>query len=259
MRHLRCAGVCLVAAVVLSGVAAASAFAEAPEMGRCVTKAGGRFVNNVCTKEATGKKAGKGKYEWEPGAVHNKFTASSGTATLETHGGVKVECKHEAATGEFTSPKTGGNINVTFTECKEGLGHKCTSAGAAEGEIKTATLAGELVWEKISKKTAIRLFPQSGAFFASFVCGPATAEVRENSTTGGILVPIPAKKAQTSVEEKFVAKKGVQKPDAYYNAAGEKIACFLEAKIGASVWEQSGQTEVNIMVDEESLEVNTVV
>lgn len=257
MRCFRLIVICALA-VVASAVLVASASAlEPPEMGRCVAKTGGKYLNNVCTKAATGTKVGK--FEWEPGAIHKKFTASAGTAVLETRGRVKVECKHEAASGEFTSPKAGGNINVTFTECKESLEHKCTSAGATEGEIKTATLAGELVWEKKPKRTAIRLFPQSGAFFASFVCGPATSEVRENSPTGGILVPIRADKSETKVEQKFVAKKGVQKPDAYFNSAGEKVPCFLEAKIGGSVFEQAGQTEVNVMVDEEPLEVNTVV
>jgi hypothetical protein len=257
MRRASVIGAWLAAACVGLVFVASAAALEAPEMGRCVSKSGGKYLNNVCTKAATGTKVGK--YEWEPGAVHKKFTGSSGTGTLETRGRVKVECKHEASSGEFTGPKTGDNINVTFTECSESLKHKCTSAGAAEGEIKTVTLAAELVWEKKPKKTAIRLFPQSGAFFASFICGPAEVEVRENSTTGGILVPILADKAQTTVTEKFTAKSGVQKPDAYYNSANEKVPCFLEAKIGGSVFEQSGQTETNIMVDEEALEVNTVV
>ncbi len=258
MRYLKLTVATWSLVLAVSAIGSTSAWAsEPPEIGRCVSKTGGKFLNNVCTKQATGTNVGK--YEWEPGAIHKKFTASSGTAVLETHGRVKVECKHEAATGELTSPKTAGNINVTFTECKEALEHKCTSAGAAEGEIKTATLAGELVWEKKPKKTALRLFPQSGSFFASFVCGPAPSEVKENSHTGGILVPVRADKSETKVEEKFVAKGGVQKPDAYYNAANEKIPCFLEAKIGGSVFEQAGQTEVNIEVDEEPLEVNTTV
>jgi hypothetical protein len=257
MRRYKLTGLCVALVLGTIAVLAQSAFAEAPEMGRCVKKTKGAFLNSVCTKHATGTEVGK--YEWEPGAVKNKFTASANTAVLETRGRVKVECKHEVASGEFTSPKDGANINVTFTECKEALEHECTSAGAAEGEIKTATRAGELVWEVKPTKPAIRLFPQSGSFFASFACGPATSEVKENSPTGGILVPITPNKSQTKVEEKFVAKAGIQKPDAYFNAADEKIPCFLEAKISNSKFEQAGQTEVNIMVDEEALEVNTIV
>ena len=86
----------------------------------------------MCTKLAKGKKVGK--YEWEPGAVKNKFTGVGGAATLETVNKVKVTCKAETSNGEFTSAKTVGNIAVTFTGC-EAFEFKCKTTGAGEGEI----------------------------------------------------------------------------------------------------------------------------
>jgi hypothetical protein len=260
-------------ALALSATLVASAWASPPEIGRCVVSPGktGLYTTDSCTKLAkANKKTGKieGAYEWEAGVANegkagakNRFTGESSTATLENTGKVKVQCSHEVSSGEFTSPKTVGNISVTFTGCKEGLENVCTSPGAKEEEIKTKTLAGELVWEKWGsklKKVAIRLFPQSGSVFAEFKCGPASSEVRENSALGGILASLPVGKMETKVDEKFVAKSGKQKPDAYYNSKGEKVACFLEADIGKTPFEQAGQSETNVQSDEEALEVNYV-
>jgi hypothetical protein len=266
---LSACGVC-----VLGMMLVATAWASPPEIGRCVASPGktGLYTTNTCTKLAkANKKTGKieGAYEWEAGVANegkpgakNHFTGESSTATLENTAKIKVQCSHEVSSGEFTSPKTVGNISVTFTGCKEGLENKCTSPGAKQEEIKTDTLAGELVWEKWGsklKKVAIRLFPQSGSVFAEFQCGPGFSEVRENSALGGILASLPVGKMETNVDEKFVAKSGKQKPDAYYNSKGEKIACFLEANIGKTPFEQAGQTETNVQTDEEALEVNYVV
>ena len=122
-----------------SAITAASAFAEAPEVGRCVSHTGGKYTNNVCTKLAKGKTVGS--FEWEAGAIKKKFTGVGGVGTLETVKGVKVTCKTESSDGEFTSAKTVGNIAVAFTGC-ESTGFKCESAKAAEGEIVTNPLAG---------------------------------------------------------------------------------------------------------------------
>lgn len=245
----------LAVALVLVAVCAASAFAEAPEFGRCLVKAGGKYTNNVCTKLA---KPGKtGSYEWEAGAVKNKFTGVGGTATLETVAHVKAVCKTEASTGEFTTPKTVGNINVVFTGC-ESFGDRCKTVGAASGEIVVNPLAGTLVWENSTKKkVAIDLTPQSGTKFVEFTCGSAvSAEV-----TGSVLTNVPVDKIVTKIEEKFSAKNGKQKPEYYYTSSGEKVKDVLMAYIGAfgSELEQAGQTVTNTQTDEEAGEVNTAV
>lgn len=256
MKLFRMMGLGLAGALLASVVAVTSAWAVAPEMGRCVTHAGGKYTNNVCTKVATGKV--KGTFEWEPGAIKNKFTGVGGVATLETVKANKVSCKTEASSGEFTSPKTVGNIAVTFTGC-ESLGFKCVSAGAAEGEVRTNPLAGTLVWEAFSlttgrgTKVAIDLVPQSGELFVEFQCGPAFVKVK-----GSVLTNVPVDKALTKLEMKFTAKKGKQKPEYYYITKTEKIQDVLIAKIGATEFEQAGQTITNVQTAEEPLEVNIV-
>jgi hypothetical protein len=252
MRRLRFVGAVLVAALAYSVVTVASVFAEAPEVGRCVARTGGKYTNNVCTKLAKGKTVGS--FEWEAGAINKKFTGAGGVGTLETIHGVKVTCKAETSDGDFTSSKTVGNIAVVFTGC-ESAGFKCNTAGSAEGEIVTNPLAGTLVWEKFGKKVAIDLVPQTGELFVEFSCGPAAAKV-----TGSVLTNIPDDKVETKVEEKFTAKKGKQKPEYYYTSKTTKVKDVLISKIGGpgAELEQSGQTITNIQTDEEALEVNTV-
>jgi hypothetical protein len=243
---------CLAAVTAVSAIAAASAWAlEAPEIGRCVSHAGGKYTNDLCTTAAKGKIVGS--FEWEPGAVKNKFTGTGGAGTLQTIKGVTVTCKSEASHGEITSSKAVGNIAVTFIGC-ESDGFKCETAGSAEGEITTNPLAGTLVWEKFGSKVAIDLVPQTGELFVEFTCGPATAKV-----TGSVLTSLPANKSQTKIEEKFTAKKGKQKPEFYYTSKTAKVKDVLISKIGGpqAELEQSGQTVTNVQTDEEALEINT--
>ena len=201
-------------------------------------------------------KTGKtGSFERESGALKSKFTGLGGVAMLETVYSVKVTCKTETSNGEYTSSKTVGNILVVFMGC-ESVGFKCYSAGAAEGVIAINPLAGMLVWEKYGKKAAIDLSPQIGEVIAEFTCGPSAVRV-----TGSVLTNIPVNKSELSVEQKFTAKKGKQKPEYYYTSATEKVKDVLMTRIGgaASEFVQSGQTVTNIQTDEEPLEVNTTV
>jgi hypothetical protein len=252
MSRLKLIGLCVVAVLASGSLVAASAWALPPEIGRCASHAGGKYTNNVCTKMAKGKTVGS--FEWEAGAVKNKFSGTGGRGTLETVALAQVICKTEASHGEFTSSKTVGNVAVSFTECESG-GFKCNSVGAKEGEIATNPLAGSLVWEKYGKKVAIDLVPQSGELFVEFTCGPANAKVK-----GSVLTNVPANKSETKIEEKFTAKKGKQKPEYYYTSKTEKVKDVLLSKIGGpgAVYEQSGQTITNVQIDEEALEVNTI-
>jgi hypothetical protein len=253
MRVPRLIGITFVALTLSVAMVATASAAEAPEVGRCVARTGGKYINNVCTKAAKGTKTGS--FEWEAGAIKRKFTGTGGAATLETVHAVKVTCKNEISNGEFTSAKTVGNIDVVFTGC-ESLGYKCRTPGSGEGEIATNPLAGTLVWEKFKKKVAIDLVPQSGEWFVEFTCGPATAKVK-----GSVLANVPVNKSETKVDQKFTAKKGKQKPEYYYTATDEKIQDVLISKIGGpgAELEQSGQTITNVQTNEEALEVNTTI
>lgn len=252
MSRLKLIGLCVAAVSAMGSLAVAGASAQAPEIGRCLSHAGGKYTNNVCTKLAKGKAVGS--FEWEAGAVKNQFSGTGGPGTLETAALAQVRCKTEASHGEFTSSTTVGNVAVSFSGCESG-GYKCDTVGATEGEIVTNPLAGSLVWEKYGKKVAIDLVPQSGELFVEFTCGPANAKVK-----GSVLTNIPADKSETKIEEKFTAKKGKQKPEYYYTSKTEKLKDVLMSKIGGpgAAYEQAGQTITNVQIDEEALEVNTI-
>jgi hypothetical protein len=248
MKRLRSIGLCLVAVVAVSGLAAVSASAEAPEIGRCVKVApgSGHFATAKCTSHKTG-----GEFEWLPGAEKTKFTGVGGVGTLETVLKLRVTCKTEASSGEFTSPKTAGNILVTFKGCESG-GFKCSTSGAALGEIKTNTLAGTIVWENKPKhKTALDLVPASTELFVEFNCGPLNAKVK-----GSVLTNVKAGEMKTVIPLKFTDVEGRQKPEFYETASGEKVKDVLLSKLGEREFEQAGQKITNTQTDEEALEVN---
>lgn len=258
MRRLKAIGLCVVAALALSAVAAAGAAAqEPPEIGRCVKVAAktGQFTTNTCEKKAKPTKLGE--YEFEAGAIKTGFKGHGvGAATLETVHKVKVSCTTEASSGKFTSAKTVGSVHVTFTGCVGPEKYECSSVSAAKGEIATNMLAGQLVWEKFGKKVAIDLFPQSGELLAEFTCGPAKTRVK-----GSVMASLPVDEMEQMVEQKFEAKTGKQKPEYYYTSKTVKVKDVLYSAIGGAgaEFEQAGQTVTNVQEDEEALEVNTIV
>lgn len=252
MKRLRVLGLFVGMAFVLSALMSASAFAAAPEVGRCVKVAPGtgQFTTSECSKKAKPTKLGE--YEFDSGAIKTGFSGVGKVATLETVHGVKVSCEDEASSGEFTSAKTVGNVLVIFTGCVSN-GYKCSTAHSAAGEIETNPLAGQLVWEKYGKKVAIDLYPQSTELFVEFQCGPANAKVK-----GSVMANLPVNQMLTTVNENFTAKKGKQKPESYYTSATEKVKDVLISKIGATEFEQAGQTLTNVQTSEEALEINTL-
>jgi hypothetical protein len=265
--RLRSLVVCVVAGIACSAAFATSAFAMAPEFGRCLAaeKVGkeykGKFEEAKCLKEAPAvERAKKGKYEWYPGAVKNKQTSVGGSATLETairHLG--VGCEAEKSIGEYVGTKEVKNIFVTFTGCHSGP-EVCESPGHAKGELETKALEGTVEWEnKAKKKTDLMLLPQGGAEkFIEFTCGlHLTVSVR-----GKILTPIKNDAMKTTEKLRYTATKGIQKPDAYETESGGKEKAYLESLFLSeqkNEWEQAGQTITATVTNEEALELNLAV
>jgi len=266
MKRLKIMGLCLAAAFVVSAVTVATASAEAPEYGRCLTakvgkKYDGKYDNAKCTpaKTETEKKAvekGEGKYEWFPGAVKVNQTSVGGIAALEQTNGLGVGCKTEHSTGEFSGTKEEKNLIVTFEGC-ESVGFVCTSPGHKAGELVTNTLEGRVVWEnKALHKTAIELFPAGGAEkFIEFGCG-ATLTI---AVRAAILTPVKNDAMSLTQTLKFTQKRGIQKPDVYETASGEKVKAFLESNFSGKGWVQAGQTITSTVTAEEKLELNAYV
>jgi hypothetical protein len=253
MKPMRMMGLCLVAIFMMGTLAAASASAAAPEIGRCVkTAAGaGKFTTAACTTEKAG-----GSFEWMPGAVKGKFTTKGGLGVLETKNGTTVSCKTETSGGEYTGPKTVGGVVVKFNECESGH-FKCKTVGSAEGELVTKTLEGVIGVEKkglkpSANKIAFDLFPAGKTgFFIEFGCGPLPVRVQ-----GSVLVPLtPTNKMAMTITLKYTAKKGKQKPEKFEGEPKD----VLESSLKNLPFEQSGQTITTVQTNEELLELNTVV
>jgi phospholipase C len=222
------------------------------EFGRCVKVAKGvrgRFATTGCTSPATAEQF---SFEWEPGPGPNaRFTTSAkaeAALTLETVRKVKVTCKGEVSSGEYTGPTTVGGVVVTLTGC-EALLAKCTSAGAAEGEIVTSTLEGVLGWEsKEEHRVALDLFPvERGGVFTEFVCGATSMAVR-----GSVISPLISGRMQSTTTVKYAATAGHQKPE---HLEGEPNDVLESSLLGGS-FEQTGLTLTTTLTNAEPIEVN---
>ncbi|HWG08697.1 MAG TPA: hypothetical protein VN672_06785 [Solirubrobacteraceae bacterium] len=268
-KRVRVVGLLLVVALVGGAIFVANASAERPEFGRCLkqaTKSLSNFDNAKCVKlasEDTGneeEKLKKGNYQWFSGVVKAKFTTKlkEGTlVTLESVAGTKIVCTGETSSGEYTGPKTVGGVLIVFKGCEVG-GNKCNSTGRATGEVATATLEGLLGVEKVGTNTplndtlAIELHAPAGQNFVEFTCGGLLSEV----VRGSVLHKVAANAMKLTITEKFVASKGIQKPDHFaFGAPGEHI---LELSNSGSPFEQLGLSLATILSNEEKVEASTV-
>jgi hypothetical protein len=258
MMRFKIMGLCALAAFALSA-ASASAFSP-PEVGRCVKVAAGtgNFTSGTCTKQKA-----KTEFEWIPGVAKGKFTSKGGVGQLTTLNGTTVVCKAQSSGGEYSGTKLVGGVVVKFTGC-ESAGFRCATAGAGEGEIVTNPLEGKIGIEKryfnLEKKEvplkntiALDLFPTAAdkGLYVTFNCGASL-----HITVGGsVLVPLkPTNKMISSITLKYVATKGVQKPE---NFEGEP-ADVLISEINGKKPEQSGITITSTQTGEEAAELNTV-
>ena len=246
MGRFRVLGAFIVAALLIGAAAAGSASAAAPEVGRCVKVAtkGGKFSSAACTKEKAG-----GSYEWYPGVVKGKFTTSGGKGILTAVGGKTVACTSESSGGEYSSPKEELNVVVTFKGC-ESAGLKCRTPGAAEGELVTNSLEGELGFESKAKhKIGLDLFPgkTAGGLFITFNCSTLHLQVR-----GSVLVNVKSDKMLSSTTLKYKDKKGHQEPEQLEGQPKD----VLEVSFNETPFEQAGQEITATVTGEEAVEAN---
>jgi hypothetical protein len=235
---------------------------EAPEYGRCV-KVGvgnGAYAGAACT--VTG---GERKYEWYPAfglhpLVKRHFTQkikSLTEAKLTTSGGLLISCTGQTGQGEYSAAKALSGVTMTFTGChREELG-SCTGSGAAEGEIKTSTLSGELGVITTStegpakNKIGLDLKPASGETVAEFTCAGVPVLV-----TGSVIVEVKANSMLAIATLKYVGAKGKQKPSKFEGGPEDVLHTTL-GETGSP--EKSVLTLTTIQMNEEKVEVNSVV
>lgn len=225
------------------------------EFGRCLSvgKGLGDYSKSNCTEASAG-----GKYEWTTEIANGGFTvADKETVDFETSSGTLVECRGAGGgSGEYSGSKSVGNLVLDFTECFEGTSKsnpKCTSAGAAEGEIKTVLLEGEIGYENVeSDNVAIELLPVEGAGdFMTFECGSTAFEVR-GEAFGGFT---PVNNSNTSMKINFAGSKGKPRIEGFRGATG----LYLEASRAGGAFAKMNIGVQLLLANEEAVEVNTVV
>jgi hypothetical protein len=272
MKRFRIVGLCLAAIFALTAIVATGASAETPpEVGRCLTKKGGKFKDGGCKILAT--TAEEEKKEWYPafvGGVPNpepntpklKYTSKNKEATtiqLESVSGAVISAKTQSATGEVTGAKTNIAQNIDFGGV-EFKGFKCESTnpkGSGSGDVKVKDLSGNIgIYKKgetkAKDKVANRFVPKEGTIFTEFSCSVIPIKVR-----GAVLNPLTAnamKGFTTPVTVKFTGAKGKQKPEKFEGGSKET----LESSIEGGPFEQSDQVLTTLQKNEEKLEISTV-
>jgi hypothetical protein len=267
MMRIKVTGLCLVAVVAMSAIAATGASAANPEFGRCIkTKAGGgtKYNSAKCTVVAVGEKE---NYEWYAAFGSGKPLEKTGftavlkpetIATLETKDGKKVTCRKLIAKAKFTSNTTISGSQTDFSEC-ESSGIKCNTEGAGVGVIQVKELEGELgVISKgetgVKDKIGTVVWPKggtatSGAEFVEFACGGLVVKVKNS-----VIAPITSNAMKLSATVKYTAAKGVQKPTKFLGGPN----MFLESKFSAAEYQQSGQSATTIQTAEEKVEARSL-
>jgi FG-GAP repeat len=229
------------------------------EYGRClrVPRASGelsrgQYENARCTE--MGRKQAD---EWYPGVARTNFTSGTteGSATIETVKGARVTCSAETGTGEYTGTGTTtvGGVVLTFTGC-EWLGEKCSTAGAAEGEVATTRLQGtlgitELGETNLENRIGLALSPAESGSMMEFSCGAVPVSVR-----GSVIVPVRANQMLLAPKLNFSAVRGRQTPESFVGAPRE----VLEASFEHEPFEQAGLRVKTTQTNEEAIEVSSI-
>jgi alpha-tubulin suppressor-like RCC1 family protein len=226
-----------------------------PEFGRCLRVTSGAYATSACASTPTG-----GRFNWIPGVAKTGFTTKGGGSIFETVGTskekTKVLCKTQAGQGHYEGTRDVKSVVMTFTGC-ESLAQKCTSRGAAEGEIVTNTLEGHLGWwqkttELKTTKVALDLAPEeNNGLVARFECGTTPIEVRGSVIAGvkkdATLVTSPLAVAQLA---------GKQQPEHFEGAPND----VLEAAVGGKPFRQMGLRIKELkQTSEEAVEINAFV
>jgi hypothetical protein len=230
--------------------------ASAPEFGRCVkVPSEGGFTSSNCE---TASETHTGSYEWESGVLSTHFTSTPFTkVTLETVKGLKVSCTGGSLVGEYTDPKTVGEVVFKFTGCELiSAKAKCESTGQSAGKIIAQPLEGALGVDKLaskpkSDKLGLDLYPAGKAGpVMSFSCASTTVSVR-----GSVIVPVPANKMERKASLKAKASKGAQKPESF--AGGPKDV--LEESVGGAPYETAGLSVTITQENSEEVEISSVI
>ena len=178
-----------------------------------------------------------------------KVTGKSGAGTLETVTGTKVTCTGGTSSGEITAEKTVSKTLVIFTGCASS-GFKCSTSGAASGELKTKELTGTLGYlTKSTKEVGLDLKPASGTEFIEFECAGGIVKVK---VTGSVICPLtPVNTSTTTFTLTCKQKAGVQEFKKF--EGGEEDVLKTSKNGGAA--EGSGEETTTTLTASEAAEI----
>jgi hypothetical protein len=246
-----------------------------PELGRCVAVEGikkgkgkpqfhGGFTDAGCTKP---NKAKRGRYEWTPGPGAKKHFTSTFSAPTLAATGLKITCAAGTAEGEYTGPSGLTVKKLVLTGCAEspskGLVSDCQNSGAANGEISSTELVGELgfiVHSKKKSQVGIDLKPASSVKVASFECGGANEVTGKGAGTGttaeldgsviGEVKTLDAMSSSNAVG--YAASGGHQLPERFEGGFADTLITVI-----AGTPKPTTLTSTQEVKNEEALEINT--
>jgi hypothetical protein len=170
------------------------------------------------------------------------FAADGGavTATLAEFDPI-VHCSGSEGKGEITGPRSTLSSYV-FTGCEAqepgGLedGQECKSAGANPKEIKTGTIAAELVYVDQAKHEVAMLLNPQGGVYMDFKCGGEPVKA-----SGSFLSPVdPINKVAASFTAILRRSGASQLPSEYENANGEKREAIPMGQKGTDPPDRTG-------------------
>jgi hypothetical protein len=169
------------------------------------------------------------------GTFPDTFEYTSYINTISTVGNnATLSCGKQATDkGELTASKT-ATLTLAAMGCKDflkkGKFEPCHTAGAKEGEVKTAALEGKPVYVNGDREVGIVFAPKAGGNFAEIECGSGAE--KETLKVKGSLIAVGVKPVNVStngVRLYFIAKEGVQAPTEY-ETEGKKVKAILETE-----------------------------
>ncbi|MGO9322001.1 MAG: hypothetical protein ACLQBY_14525 [Solirubrobacteraceae bacterium] len=188
-------------------------------------------------------------------------TAKS-TAIIATGTGVKLKCAGVAAQGEYSGPKTVANLTMRFTECSLKNGAECTSPGAEEGEIVTATLDGELgvIGKFITKKKkhtltliGVDAFPAApGTVVTEFSCAGASFTV-----SGSVIREVNTNAMHATEPGGYSQSGGVQYPEGFEGLPADVLTSTITEGGVETGPLQTGLATRATLTNEEPIEIST--
>jgi hypothetical protein len=240
----------LVAAVGL----APAAWAEPPELGRCLRQPGPgeKYKTRKCSTLPAPPGTPHHIYEWLPGAgAKPRFVGHGKEATIEevAPGTLKIVCRSIDESGEYVGTKSERQVVVTLRGCTSGSG---PCGNAAANEIVTRPLEGAIGLKDTGlTRILLGLFPtgHSGPV-AEFHCGTNAVTM-----TGALLGPLPIATGERTYEVRYVAREGRQNAEELEDESG----LVLSLSVGGGPPVRAGLNAHPFLTSEELIQFNLFV